>query len=77
MSYYETYRSLDIEKKVLPKDFINLLPKLWLLLLTIERSDGTFVNGMICDDQLIIWSENLSSWQRLLWMVWKLSLFSK
>jgi hypothetical protein len=62
MSYYETYRSLDIEKKVLPRDFINLLPKLWLLLLTIERSDGTFVNGMICDDQLIIWSENLSSW---------------
>jgi len=62
MSYYETYRLLDIEKKVLPKDFINLLPKLWLLLLTIERSDGTFVNGMICDDQFIIWSENLSSW---------------
>lgn len=62
MSYYETYRSLDIEKKVLPKDFVNLLPKLWLLLLTIERSDGTFVNGMICDDQFIIWSENLSSW---------------
>lgn len=62
MSIYETYRLYDIEKKVLPTDFVNLFPKLSLLTLTIERSDGTFVDGLFCFDKFIIWTENLNSW---------------
>jgi hypothetical protein len=62
MSIYATYRLYDIEKKVLPTDFINLIPKLWLLTLTIERSDGTFVDGLFCNDQFVIWRESLNSW---------------
>jgi len=62
MSIYATYRLYDIEKKVLPANFINLLPKLMLLSLKIERSDGTFVDGLFCTDQFVIWRENLNSW---------------
>jgi len=63
MSYYETYLSLDIEKKVLPRDFINLLPKLsQLSTIIVERSDGTFVDGKFCAEQFIIWGKNFNTW---------------
>jgi len=62
MSIYATYRLYDIEKKVLPANFINLLPRLWLLSLKIERSDGTFVDGLFCTEQFVFWQESLNSW---------------